>query len=108
MGVKEYGGRTYYQFELDGPHMLVSATAAGNRLYLMSLTANGTNMIPHIFIASLCCMLISHYSKILQASTLEGEFLTWILITFQVNIWVWGHLGGEPHKHSAPNDSKGL
>ena len=60
MGVKEYGGRTYYQFELDGPHMLVSATAAGNRLYLMSLTANGTYMIPH-FIASLRCMHIFHY-----------------------------------------------
>ena len=59
MGVKEYGGRTYYQFELDGPHMLVSATAAGNRLYLMSLTANGTSMIPY-FIASLRCMLIFH------------------------------------------------
>ena len=39
--VKEYGGRKYYQFELDGPHVLISATAAGNRLYLMSVSANG-------------------------------------------------------------------
>jgi hypothetical protein len=39
--VKTYGGRTYYQFELDGPHVLISATAAGNRLYLMSVSANG-------------------------------------------------------------------
>jgi hypothetical protein len=41
MDVKTYGGRTYYQFELDGPHILISATAAGNRLYLMSVSANG-------------------------------------------------------------------
>jgi hypothetical protein len=41
MDVKEYDGRTYYQFELDGPHVLITATAAGNRLYLMSVTANG-------------------------------------------------------------------
>ncbi|CAK9206796.1 unnamed protein product [Sphagnum troendelagicum] len=41
MDVKTYGGRTYYQFELDGPHVLISATAAGNRLYLMSVSANG-------------------------------------------------------------------
>lgn len=61
MGVKEYGGRTYYQFELDGPHMLVSATAAGNRLYLMSLTANGTYMIPHIY----CFRLLHAYLSLL-------------------------------------------
>lgn len=42
MDVKEYDGRTYYQFELDGPHVLIAATAAGNRLYLMSVSANGT------------------------------------------------------------------
>ncbi|KAG0587247.1 hypothetical protein KC19_2G151300 [Ceratodon purpureus] len=41
MDVKEYNGRTYYQFELDGPHVLIAATAAGNRLYLMSVSANG-------------------------------------------------------------------
>jgi hypothetical protein len=41
MDVKQYDGRTYYQFELDGPHLLVAATAAGNRLYLMSVSANG-------------------------------------------------------------------
>lgn len=41
MDVKSYDGRTYYQFELDGPHLLVAATAAGNRLYLMSVSANG-------------------------------------------------------------------
>ncbi|BBN00124.1 hypothetical protein MPTK1_1g26600 [Marchantia polymorpha subsp. ruderalis] len=41
MDVKKYGGRTYYQYELDVPHMLVTATAAGNRLYLLSVTANG-------------------------------------------------------------------
>ncbi|KAG6546947.1 hypothetical protein Mapa_011563 [Marchantia paleacea] len=41
MDVKKYEGRTYYQYELDVPHMLVTATAAGNRLYLLSVTANG-------------------------------------------------------------------
>jgi len=41
MDVKKYNGRTYYMFELDGPHMLIAATAAGNRLYLMSVSANG-------------------------------------------------------------------
>ncbi|KAL2652046.1 hypothetical protein R1flu_020174 [Riccia fluitans] len=41
MDVKKYAGRTYYQYELDVPHMLVTATAAGNRLYLLSVTANG-------------------------------------------------------------------
>ena len=42
MDVKEYDGRTYYQFELNGPHVIITATAAGNRLYLMSVSANGT------------------------------------------------------------------
>ena len=32
------GGRTYYEFELD-PHFLVSATAAGNRMYILAVTA---------------------------------------------------------------------
>jgi hypothetical protein len=88
MGVKEYGGRTYYQFELDGPHMLVSATAAGNRLYLMSLTANGTYMIPH-FVHFVACLFftIKSYTNISRATALEDEFFTWILITFQINIW---------------------
>lgn len=43
MDVKKYNGRTYYLFELDVPHMLIAATAAGNRLYLMSVSANGTD-----------------------------------------------------------------
>jgi hypothetical protein len=37
----EYSGRTYYQFELEPPHIFITATAAGNRLYLFSVTANG-------------------------------------------------------------------
>lgn len=40
MEVKEKDGRTYYQYELD-PHILVSATAAGNRLYIMTVSASG-------------------------------------------------------------------
>ncbi|GLJ23939.1 hypothetical protein SUGI_0455030 [Cryptomeria japonica] len=39
--VKELSGKTYYQYELEAPHALVSATAAGNRLYLMTVSGNG-------------------------------------------------------------------
>ncbi|CAM9002451.1 unnamed protein product [Rhodiola kirilowii] len=39
--VVEHEGRTYYQFELEPPHIFITATAAGNRLYLFSVTANG-------------------------------------------------------------------
>lgn len=41
MNVAEHAGRTYYQFELEPPHALITATAAGNRLYLFNITANG-------------------------------------------------------------------
>lgn len=41
MQVAEHMGRTYYQFELEPPHVLITATAAGNRLYLFNVTANG-------------------------------------------------------------------
>lgn len=43
MNVAEYSGRTYYQYELEPPHALITATAAGNRLYLFSVTGNGMN-----------------------------------------------------------------
>ncbi|KAL0369306.1 UNVERIFIED_CONTAM: PsbP domain-containing protein 4, chloroplastic [Sesamum calycinum] len=36
--VAEHSGRKYYQFELEPPHVLITATAAGNRLYLFSVT----------------------------------------------------------------------
>ncbi|KAK9748856.1 hypothetical protein RND81_02G085600 [Saponaria officinalis] len=39
--VAEHSGRKYYQFELEPPHVLITATAAGNRLYLFSVTGNG-------------------------------------------------------------------
>ncbi|KAK8951613.1 hypothetical protein KSP39_PZI004533 [Platanthera zijinensis] len=39
--VAEHSGRTYYQFELEPPHVIITATAAGNRLYLFSVTASG-------------------------------------------------------------------
>ncbi len=38
--VKQVDGRTYYQYELE-PHILVSATAAGNRMYIFCLSASG-------------------------------------------------------------------
>lgn len=43
----EYSGRTYYQFELEPPHIFITATAAGNRLYLFSVTANGLQWKRH-------------------------------------------------------------
>uniref|UniRef100_A0A0F7GYL7 Photosystem II reaction center PsbP family protein n=1 Tax=Masdevallia picturata TaxID=125444 RepID=A0A0F7GYL7_9ASPA len=45
--VDEHSGRTYYQFELEPPHVIISATAAGNRLYLFSVTANGLQWKRH-------------------------------------------------------------
>ncbi|XP_002985046.2 psbP domain-containing protein 4, chloroplastic [Selaginella moellendorffii] len=46
MEVKQYDGRTYYQYELE-PHVLITATAAGNRLYLMSVNASGLQWRKH-------------------------------------------------------------
>ena len=55
MEVKELMGRTYYQFELEPPHVLITATAAGNRLYLFNVTGSGKNM-NYLFISGfLCC-----------------------------------------------------
>uniref|UniRef100_A0A0F7GXI1 Photosystem II reaction center PsbP family protein n=1 Tax=Apostasia odorata TaxID=280455 RepID=A0A0F7GXI1_9ASPA len=45
--VEEYSGRTYYQFELEPPHAIVTATAAGNRLYLFSIIASGLQWKRH-------------------------------------------------------------
>lgn len=44
--VEEYEGRKYYQFELEPPHVIITATAAGNRLYLFSVTGNGNDLTP--------------------------------------------------------------
>ena len=41
MKVVEYDGRTYYFYELKVPHVLITATAAGSRLYLMTVSGNG-------------------------------------------------------------------
>lgn len=45
MEVAEHSGRKYYQFELEPPHVLITATAAGNRLYLFNVTGSGTQLI---------------------------------------------------------------
>ncbi|KAI0494359.1 hypothetical protein KFK09_024493 [Dendrobium nobile] len=45
--VDEHSGRTYYQFELEPPHVIISATAAGNRLYLFAITASGLQWKRH-------------------------------------------------------------
>lgn len=37
----EHEGRMYYLYELEPPHALITATAAGNRFYLFSVTGNG-------------------------------------------------------------------
>lgn len=44
MNVAEHSGRTYYQYELEPPHALITATAAGNRLYLFNVTASGMDI----------------------------------------------------------------
>ncbi|XWS25025.1 hypothetical protein CRYUN_Cryun27aG0035400 [Craigia yunnanensis] len=36
----KHDGRMYYQYELEPPHALITATAAGNRLYLFSVTGS--------------------------------------------------------------------
>ncbi|XP_058097324.1 psbP domain-containing protein 4, chloroplastic isoform X2 [Magnolia sinica] len=47
MDVSEHSGRMYYQFELEPPHVLITATAAGNRLYLFNVTASGLQWKRH-------------------------------------------------------------
>ncbi|KAK7856497.1 psbp domain-containing protein 4 [Quercus suber] len=47
MNVAEHSGRTYYQYELEPPHALITATAAGNRLYLFNVTASGLQWKRH-------------------------------------------------------------
>lgn len=47
MEVAEHSGRTYYQFELEPPHVLITATAAGNRLYLFNVTGSGKKTFRH-------------------------------------------------------------
>ena len=47
MSVAEHSGRKYYQFELEPPHCLITATAAGNRLYLFNVTGNGLQWKRH-------------------------------------------------------------
>ncbi|XP_021283817.1 psbP domain-containing protein 4, chloroplastic [Herrania umbratica] len=43
----EHDGRMYYQYELEPPHVLITATAAGNRLYLFSVTGSGLQWKRH-------------------------------------------------------------
>lgn len=40
MEVTEHDGRKYYFYELGVPHVMITATAAGNRLYLMTVSGN--------------------------------------------------------------------
>ncbi|KAL8139524.1 hypothetical protein V2J09_005545 [Rumex salicifolius] len=47
MEVREHAGRKYYQFELEPPHALITATAAGNRLYLFNVLASGLKWKRH-------------------------------------------------------------
>lgn len=44
INVAEHSGRTYYQYELEPPHALITATAAGNRLYLFNVTGSGKDL----------------------------------------------------------------
>ncbi|RAL53866.1 hypothetical protein DM860_004337 [Cuscuta australis] len=45
--VTENAGRKYYHFELEPPHVLITTTAAGNRLYLFSVTGSGLQWKRH-------------------------------------------------------------
>lgn len=45
--VAEHSGRMYYQYELEPPHVLITATAAGNRLYLFAVTGSGLQWKRH-------------------------------------------------------------
>lgn len=45
--VKEQSGRKYYEYEIESPHALVTATAAGNRIYLMTVSASGLQWKKH-------------------------------------------------------------
>ncbi|TYI92716.1 hypothetical protein E1A91_D02G090000v1 [Gossypium mustelinum] len=47
MNTVEHDGRMYYQYELEPPHVLITATAAGNRLYLFSVTGSGLQWKRH-------------------------------------------------------------
>ncbi|CAL5333066.1 unnamed protein product [Camellia sinensis] len=47
MEVTQHSGRKYYQFELEPPHALITATAAGNRLYLFNVTGSGLQWKRH-------------------------------------------------------------
>ncbi|KAI4307184.1 hypothetical protein L6164_030398 [Bauhinia variegata] len=46
-GISEHNGRKYYQFELEPPHFFITATAAGNRLYLFGVTGSGLQWKRH-------------------------------------------------------------
>ncbi|KDP43060.1 hypothetical protein JCGZ_25246 [Jatropha curcas] len=47
MNVAEHSGRMYYQYELEPPHALITATAAGNRFYLFSVMGSGLQWKRH-------------------------------------------------------------
>ncbi|KAK8572248.1 hypothetical protein V6N13_047860 [Hibiscus sabdariffa] len=47
MKTAEHDGRMYYQYELEPPHALITATAAVNRLYLFSVTGSGLQWKRH-------------------------------------------------------------
>ncbi|KAJ4751772.1 Photosystem II reaction center PsbP family protein [Rhynchospora pubera] len=47
METAEHSGRMYYQFEIESPHALITATAAGNRLYLFNVTGSGLQWKKH-------------------------------------------------------------
>ncbi|KAI3981265.1 hypothetical protein MKX01_009532 [Papaver californicum] len=52
--VAEHSGRKYYHYELETPHVLMSTTAAGNRLYIFAVTANGKSLYGFCFLLILC------------------------------------------------------
>ncbi|XP_051129593.1 psbP domain-containing protein 4, chloroplastic [Andrographis paniculata] len=43
----DHSGRKYYKYEIEPPHVLITATAAGNRLYLFNVTGSGLQWKKH-------------------------------------------------------------
>ncbi|XP_021760948.1 psbP domain-containing protein 4, chloroplastic-like isoform X1 [Chenopodium quinoa] len=75
--VAEHSGRRYYQFELEPPHIFITATAAGNRLYLFCVTGSGREqlyiLIPYsVFFKEQLHILTPYVSANLQVSNGRG------------------------------------
>lgn len=92
METAEYSGRTYYQFELESPHALITAAAAGNRLYLFNVTGSGDYYIKlqKKFQVSILILLQTHvnsaqkkYFPVFQLQCSTGNILHSDILAFR-------------------------